>query len=138
MSRALNDLHHSFRPMAIELCARIVEARIAILIVDTLRTMEEHQENLRRGTSWTTRSRHLDGLAIDLCPYHSYALHGPDKLQWDAKDPVWQRMGDIGRGLGLKWGVWAKNSRGVLTNIDPGHFEHPSPAQALGRTIDRA
>ena len=80
MSRALDDLHPSIRSMVFELLARFVEAGIPCMIVDTLRTLEEHAENLANGTSWTKRSKHLDGLAIDICPYETDNLHGPDKL----------------------------------------------------------
>ena len=117
MSRALNDLAPRFRPLAIELVARCVEAGIMILIVDTLRTPAEHAANLAAGTSWVTRSKHLDGLAIDICPYETYALAGPDKLQWNEGDPIWLKIGAIGERLGLRWG-------GRWTQKDMGHFEH--------------
>lgn len=40
MSRALNDLHPKFKPIAMELLARITEAGIPVMIIDTLRTPE--------------------------------------------------------------------------------------------------
>ena len=116
MSRRLDDLDPRFRPRAFELLARCTEAGIVVLIVDTLRTPEEHAENLRRGVSWTIRSKHLDGLAIDVCPYETYALYGPDKLRWDEADPIWARLGIIGEKLGLRWG-------GRWATKDFGHFE---------------
>jgi hypothetical protein len=118
MSRALNDLHPKFKPIAIELIARIVEAKIAVMIIDTLRTPAEHAANLANGTSSTTRSKHLDGLAIDLCPYEIYSINGPDKLYWNTDAPEWFVMGKIGESLGLRWGGrWKKPH-------DPGHFEY--------------
>jgi peptidoglycan L-alanyl-D-glutamate endopeptidase CwlK len=120
MSRRLDDLSERFRPLAIELLARLMEAGIPVLIVDTLRTPEEHAANLAKGVSWTQRSRHLDGDAIDICPYAQFALYGPDKLLWDGADPVWARIGRIGESLGLKWG-------GRWKQRDLGHFEHPKP-----------
>jgi peptidoglycan L-alanyl-D-glutamate endopeptidase CwlK len=116
MSRRLDDLDPRFRPLAIELVARCVEAGIPVMIIDTLRTPEEHQANLAKGVSWTKHSKHLDGLAIDICPYDVYQLHGPDKLQWNAGDPVWQKVGAIGESLGLRWG-------GRWKQKDMGHFE---------------
>jgi peptidoglycan L-alanyl-D-glutamate endopeptidase CwlK len=118
MSRRLNDLAPTFRPLAVEFLARCVEAGIAVLIVDTLRTKEEQAENLRKGVSWTMNSRHLTGEAIDVCPFEAYALHGPDKLQWNASDPVWLRLGVIGEAVGLVWG-------GRWKVKDLGHFELP-------------
>jgi len=127
MSRALNDLHPDFRPKAIELLARLTEAGIACLITDTLRTAEEQAIFLARGTSKVKRSKHQDGLAIDLVPYETYSLNGPDKLNWDMESPnavkAWKIMGIIGKNLGLRWGGDFKplNKHGI--GWDPGHFE---------------
>lgn len=123
MSRRLDDLSPRFRPLAMELLARTVEAGIPVVIVDTLRTPEEHAANLARGVSWTTHSKHLDGDAIDICPYAIYDAHGPDKLLWDAGDPIWTKLGALGESLGLRWGArWAQK--------DMGHFEYVAPASA--------
>lgn len=119
MSRRLDDLSPRFKPLAMELLARCVEQGIHVLIVDTLRTPEEHAENLRKGVSWTTRSKHLDGDAIDVCPYETFQLRGPDKLAWN-DGPTWQRIGAIGKALGLGWG-------GDWKVRDLGHFEFVGP-----------
>jgi hypothetical protein len=136
MSRKLSDLCPSFRPAAMALIAHGVEAGIAVMIVDTLRTTAEQEEALMSGRSETRRSFHLaqkkcptcgelvssDGTrglshAIDVAPYQTYMLHGPDKLQWDAADPAWQALGKIGEGQGLVWGGrWTKL-------VDVGHFQ---------------
>ena len=118
MSRKLNDLSPRMRPLAVELLARLTEAGIMVMIVDTLRTPAEQQANVAKGVSWTLNSKHLTGEAIDVAPYETYALHGGDKLKWDDTDPVWQRIGQIGEAVGLKWGVVRKGMR-----IDLGHFE---------------
>lgn len=120
MSRALNDLSDRFRPKAFELLARLMEAGIPVLIVDTLRTPQEHQQNLANGTSWTKRSKHLDGDAIDVCPFSVFNLHGPDKLQWDATDPIWKKIGAIGEAIPqVKWGGRFR----APAKPDLGHFE---------------
>lgn len=122
MSRRLDDLDPRFRPLAVELLARIVEASIPVLIVDTLRTPAEHAENLHRGVSWITRSKHLDGLAIDIVPYDVYtSAAGGDKLLWDTDSPLWITLGRIGEGLGLRWG-------GRWGQRDMGHFEYVDSA----------
>jgi hypothetical protein len=105
------------RPLAFELLARCVEQGIAVCVVDTLRTPAEHAANLAKGVSWTTRSKHLVGDAIDICPYAVWSSTGPDKLSWDVSDPNWQRIGAIGEAIGLKWG-------GRWTVKDLGHFEY--------------
>jgi hypothetical protein len=128
VSRALDDLDPRFQPVAMVLLARLVEAGIHVLIVDTLRTPEEHAANIAAGVSWTIRSKHLDGLAIDICPYETYALRGPDKLNWNPEDPIWTRIGVIGERLGLRWG-------GRWRQKDLGHFEMVLPDTT---TVQRA
>lgn len=116
MSRALNDLAAEFRPLAFELLARLSEAGIPCMVIDTLRTAAEQAENIAKGVSWTKNSKHLVGRAIDIAPYSVFQLHGPDKLQWDAGDPVWIKIGEIGESIGLTWG-------GHWQQKDLGHFE---------------
>lgn len=127
MSRRLDDLSPDFKPLAIELLARCVEAGLSVMIIDTLRTPAEHADNLARGVSWTTRSLHLTGDAIDICPYAQYDAHGADKLLWEAGDPIWQKIGAIGEALGLTWG-------GRWTKKDMGHFQRPAAPRDVVRT----
>jgi len=133
MSRKLDDLSDRFRPKAFELLARLTEAGIPVMIIDTLRTEAEHQANLASGASKAVLSKHLPlrlreplvegdenaekSDAIDICPYSVYELSGPDKLQWDSSDLVWRRIGMIGESIGLRWGGRWKSPH------DPGHFE---------------
>lgn len=48
--------------------------------------------------TWTLKSRHLEGLAIDLVPVKD------GKCWWDAPEMVLERMGEIGEECGLVWG----------------------------------
>lgn len=117
MNRTLDSLSARFRPLAMELLARTVEAGIPVMVVQTLRTPAEHAANLTAGVSWTAHSKHLDGDAIDLCPYSVWDAHGPDKLNWDTGDPIWAKLAAIGRSLGLRCGFdWQQK--------DCGHFEY--------------
>lgn len=122
MSRSLDDLTPEMRAKTDKFLAKLVEKSIQIMIVDTLRTDKEQEENIKKGVSWTKNSKHLPqkpsgkSNAIDICPYHTYQLYGPDKIQWNANDPVWLKIGEIGESFGLKWGGrWKKR--------DMGHFE---------------
>ena len=126
MSRRLSDLSTRFRPLVVELIARCTEAQIPLMILDTVRTEQEQEENIKKGVSWTKNTKHLPqppemrAEAIDVAPYAMYQLNGPDKLQWDADDPVWERIGRIGESLGLVWGGrWPKPKR------DCAHFQGP-------------
>jgi hypothetical protein len=135
--RALDSLSSEFKPLAIEVLARLVERSVMVMIVQTSRTPEEHQINLANGTSHTSRSKHLprrlrglivgtadDGKAdaIDLCPYETFQLLGPDKLHWSDDDrpearAAFAAIGEIGEMLGLRWGGrWSEPH-------DPGHLE---------------
>jgi len=124
MKPLLTDLDYRGKNIFCQFLAQLTEAGIPVLIVTILRTLEEQKKAVADGVSWTYNSKHLpqppDGksLAIDVCPFAQYQLHGPDKLQWDATDPVWQEIGRIGQALGLKWGVVKDGKR-----IDLGHFE---------------
>jgi D-alanyl-D-alanine carboxypeptidase len=118
MSRKLDDLVPELRVKAFELIARCAELRVPIFIVDTLRTPQEQEIYLAKGVSWTPRSKHLVGRAIDVCPYQQFALHETVKLEWNADDPAWQTIGRIGKQLGLVWG-------GDWRHRDLSHFELP-------------
>lgn len=137
--KALNLLHPDFQPRAERLLARCVEAGIMIMIVETWRSQAAHEEDVKNGRSWVKKSKHQNtitkiiptvlmktlkidncfipaSLAIDIAPYSQYQLHGSDKLQWDGDDPVWQKLGKIGKSLGLRWG-------GRWQTADMAHFE---------------
>lgn len=118
MSRRLDDLEPVFRARCFELIARCAEAGLPVMIIDTLRSAKQQADNVARGASWVAHSKHEDGLAIDLCPYVFWKLHGPNKLNWDADSDQWRIMGQIGVELGLVWG-------GNWKQRDMGHFEAP-------------
>jgi peptidoglycan L-alanyl-D-glutamate endopeptidase CwlK len=124
MSRNLDDLAPAFKPLAFELIARCACAGIPLVVIYTQRTPEEQASLIAAGRSWTQQSRHLVGMAIDVCPYLTYQMRGANKLEWDANDPVWQQIGAIGEKLGLRWG-------GRWQQKDMGHFEIPAAAAQL-------
>ena len=119
MSRALDDLDPVFEPIAFEIIARAAEHGIPVMITFTRRTAAEQAIAVASGASAVKHSKHQDGLAIDICPYWIYDLHGPDKLQWDASDAAWAVLGSIGERLPrVRWGGrWHQPH-------DPGHFEY--------------
>ena len=120
MSRSLDDLDPRFRPIAFELLARLTEQGVVVMIVDTLRTQAEHEHNLATGHSWVQHSKHLDGLAIDLCPYEMYYQHGARKLDWDVDNPAWETIAKVGERLGLRSGFrWKVKDCGHLEYLVP-------------------
>lgn len=143
MDRALDSLSSEFKPIIIDVLARLVERGVAVMIVQTSRTQAEHLENLASGASAVSISKHeprkLRGIivgtaedlkadAIDLCPYATYQLKGGDKLQWADDDSpeaiaAFAAIGDIGEAHGLRWGGrWSKPH-------DPGHLEFLFPTE---------
>lgn len=121
--RSLAGLDPKFRPFAEKLLAKAVEAGLPVMIVCTSRTQAEQDEAKATGHSQVDHSKHQDGLAIDICPYDTWNLHGPDKLKWDTTDPVWWQLGKLGEDLGLRWGGRFGQSDPAKLGWDPGHFE---------------
>lgn len=39
------------------------------VLQSTIRTVEEQRANVAKGVSWTMKSKHLDGRAVDMAPY---------------------------------------------------------------------
>ena len=117
MNTSLDSLDPVFKPLAFALLARSVEQRIPVVIVNTRRTDAEQDHAVATGVSWVKRSKHQDGLAIDICPYETYVAHGTNKLLWDADDPIWLRLGQLGESLNLRWG-------GRWKQRDMSHFEY--------------
>ena len=59
---------------------------VDFVIIDGGRTAAEHKKNLENGRSWTKRSRHQDGAAIDFAAYVNGAITY-------APEPYWQIAG---------------------------------------------
>jgi peptidoglycan L-alanyl-D-glutamate endopeptidase CwlK len=51
--------------VAVTRCA-LEHTPVDFVVIDGLRTAEEHAANLKKGVSWVKRSKHQDGLAIDV------------------------------------------------------------------------
>jgi len=130
---SLDLLHPDFRGLVVLFLARCAERRVPIVIVETWRTEEAHLEDVANGRSWVKTSKHQNtiirkfggleikdpaSLAVDVAPYETYRLHGDDKLNWDGNEPIWQTLGELGEGVGMKWG-------GRWQNKDMGHFQAP-------------
>ena len=71
---------------------------------DGLRTIEEQRRHLRNGTTRTMRSKHLDGLAVDLVPI----IGGVLKWDWDGcYEIAWamdQAATHMGIASNIRWG----------------------------------
>jgi peptidoglycan L-alanyl-D-glutamate endopeptidase CwlK len=120
-SRRFEDLHPLVADKAKQLVELAAAEGIEILVTSTLRTFEEQADlfaigrtkpgdivtNAKAGESW-----HNFGLAFDVVPL----VNG--KAIFDS--PFWNRIGDLGKQVGLFWGGDFKSFK------DKPHFEfHP-------------
>lgn len=130
MSRSLNDLCECIRPEAGELLRRAHEdLGFTMIVVDTLRTPAEQQQNIIKRVSFTAQSKHIaqpicgKSHAIDAVPHHLAILKN-----WAPEHPDWLKLGELGESLGLKWGGrWAGifHRKGDPTSRQPDcpHFD---------------
>jgi len=71
-------------------------------------------------TTWTLKSKHLEGKAVDLCPSKDGKA-----AWWDAPDAAWKRMATIAQSYGLESGyTWAPPKQ------DKPHFEQSDKVAA--------
>jgi len=148
--RSLDSLSSDFLPLACAWIARITARGVAVMVVQTSRTVEEHRANLAAGTSSVSLSLHLPRImrwdptlavlaqadrdksdAMDLAPYEVYQSVGPDKIAWDTKHPAWGVIGEEAERLGLRWGGRWRSP------FDPGHAEFVLPWAVSRMTEER-
>lgn len=118
-SRDLNDLHPLVKAMAGDLIAKCKAQGIDIIVTQTLRDIEYQdylyaQGRTRPGNIITNSkggsSYHNYGLAFDVVPLKN------GKADWNS--PHWQKIGTIGKTVGLEWG-------GGFTKLkDMPHFQY--------------
>ena len=93
---------------------KLEKENISIVISESRRSLERQkwlyaQGRTRPGAvvTWTLKSKHIDGLAIDV----AFLINGKASYNGD-----WQALGKIGESCGLAWG-------GRWTTPDKPHFE---------------
>lgn len=105
-SRKLDDLRPEVRPQVDAFLAACAAAGVDVLITCTLRSREEQTELYAQGrtspghivtNARAGQSAHQYGLAIDVVPM----VNG--KPDWNGKDPVWEKVGELGQAAGLTW-----------------------------------
>lgn len=107
-SRSLTDLHPYVAKLAVELKAACALEGVEFIFTQTLRDVEYQNELYAQGRTKPGKivsnarggySMHNFGLAFDVVP-----VDGSKQPVWDAKSPLWARIGQIGQSLGLEWG----------------------------------
>lgn len=127
-SRSLNDLHPILQRLARDFLGACQAQGLDVLVTCTYRSQTEQDELYAQGrtkpgriVTWTTKSEHSatlsDGMpgsrAFDVVPLRNGKLvwgTGGDGLDDDPTDDdtddleLWERLGKIGRAVGLEWG----------------------------------
>lgn len=111
-SRSLEDLHPAVRRRVEALLKAAKGEGIDLLVTSTYRDLESQAAlyaqgrtapgkivtNAKPGQSW-----HNHRCAVDVVPLRA------GKPVWSDKDPVWQRVGELGEQAGLEWaGRWTR------------------------------
>jgi peptidoglycan L-alanyl-D-glutamate endopeptidase CwlK len=101
----------------IEQAARITT--IPFKITEGLRDIEQQKKNIAKGVSWTLRSRHLTGHAVDLVPMLDVDGDGKVSSAEQYSWPVYYKLAPIIKkaaaevGVPVEWGGdWSKNKDG--------------------------
>lgn len=110
---------------------RVVERAITITkcdftVHDGIRTMAEQRRYVAQGVSKTLRSKHLQGLAVDLVPW----VGGKPRWWWPQIYQVAAAMRDAALDLNIpiRWGVvWDRR----LNDLAPGVTDPDALAEAL-------
>lgn len=123
-SRSLDDLDPRFGVIAVQFLGQVRDACIPITIICTRRSQAEQDAAVAHGVSQVKHSKHQDGLAIDICPNELL-----DKKGWEPSSPLWWKLAEIGRGMGLRWGGCWDHPLPQVGKVpswffDPGHFEY--------------
>jgi peptidoglycan L-alanyl-D-glutamate endopeptidase CwlK len=123
-SRKIEDLDPSMQLRAVRFAAAMASEGVPFIFTCTRRTLAEQTELYARGrtkpgrkVTWTMKSKHIDGLAFDIC------ICKAGIPQWDVKVdvdedgiPDYLEAGQIGEACGLVWG-------GRWRTPDYPHFE---------------
>lgn len=106
-------------PDLVKVVERAIEiTEIDFTVTEGLRTLTRQKELLAAGASWTLRSRHLTGHAIDLAAL----VNGKARWDWPLYDKLALTMRKAAADVGIKI-EWGGNWRGKKR--DGPHFQLP-------------
>lgn len=119
----VSELQESVRPLAENLLRLSADAGIPLRVVSAYRSPEAQQALLDSGRGVTSAgallSYHNHRLALDVVPLEYLPMK-----DWNPTGPLWEKVGAIGKSVGLEWGGdWKKK--------DLPHFQMPSGAAPI-------
>lgn len=96
----LNKLADNTKAAAFKRYQYCIDNGIEVLIYETIRTVEQQREYVRKGASQTMRSYHLVGQALDFVPIQS---NGTEDWNGYNKEP-WASAIRYAKQIGFEWG----------------------------------
>ncbi|PFN18610.1 SH3 domain-containing protein [Bacillus cereus] len=96
----LNKLADNTKAAAFKWYQYCIDNGIEVLIYETIRTVEQQREYVRKGASQTIRSYHLVGQALDFVPIQS---NGTEDWNGYNKEP-WASAIRYAKQIGFEWG----------------------------------
>ncbi|MCQ6288209.1 MULTISPECIES: SH3 domain-containing protein [Bacillus cereus group] len=96
----LNKLADNTKAVAFKWYQYCIDNGIEVLIYETIRTVEQQREYVRKGASQTMRSYHLVGQALDFVPIQS---NGTEDWNGYNKEP-WASAIRYAKQIGFEWG----------------------------------
>jgi len=96
----LNKLADNTKAAAFKWYQYCIDNEIEVLIYETIRTVEQQREYVRKGASQTMRSYHLVGQALDFVPIQS---NGTEDWNGYNKEP-WESAIRYAKQIGFEWG----------------------------------
>ncbi|HHK5556196.1 M15 family metallopeptidase [Bacillus cereus] len=96
----LNKLADNTKAAAFKWYQYCIDNGIEVLIYETIRTVEQQREYVRKGASQTMRSYHLVGQALDFVPVQS---NGTEDWNGYNKEP-WASAIRYAKQIGFEWG----------------------------------
>ncbi|WP_035430845.1 M15 family metallopeptidase [Bacillus sp. UNC322MFChir4.1] len=96
----LNKLGDHTKAAAFKWYQYCLDNGIEVLIYETIRTIEQQRENVRKGASQTMRSYHLVGQALDFVPIQS---DGSEDWEGYWREP-WVSAIRYAKNIGFEWG----------------------------------
>ena len=119
VSRDVNELVPELQKLFELFSIEMDKAGIPFMVTETRRTQERQDELWAQGrtksgsiVTWTRKSKHIEGKAFDI------AILENGKPTW--KESLYFKPGEIGEGVGLRWGINIGGKRHDLP-----HFELP-------------
>jgi peptidoglycan L-alanyl-D-glutamate endopeptidase CwlK len=112
-AKGLDSLHPAIKDRAKEFVAELERQGIPVVVTEGYRSPARQDALYAQGRTAPGNivtgvrggnSYHNHGVAFDICPVSCINKHN-----WDDSNPVWKKMGEIGKQFGFEWGGdWTK------------------------------